>query len=219
MSFLKRKWLIIVVGFVVVSVGMFLLWRNNVSQETVVIYKTTQPIKLQKNAINSTAHSHDPVHDHNHSHDTTPHFHTVQKPSKEETYDWRDNSTLDAPPKMDPWKNLHMQQADTAAASLEDSEVYPPRNWHLTEDPELFVEYYRAVLLEKFGDIPQIHIVVEDERKHRLGLSQTLDELIAYLEALYYLFPRKETLRSLEHARELKAEGGQVNIIQEKKPR
>ena len=88
-----------------------------------------------------------------------------------------------------------------------------PQDWYLTEDPELFVEYYRAVLLERFGDIPQVHIVVEDERKQRLGLSQTLDELITYLEALYYLFPRKETLRSLEHARELKAEGGQVNII------
>ena len=88
-----------------------------------------------------------------------------------------------------------------------------PQDWHLTEDPELFVKYYRAVLLERFGDIPQVHIVVEDERKQRLGLSQTHDELIAYLEALYYLFPREETLRSLKHARERKAEGGQVNII------
>ena len=120
---------------------------------------------------------------------------------------------------MDPWKNSYMQQADTAVASREDSEVYPPRNWHLTEDPELFVEYYRAVLLERFGDIPQVHIVVEDERKQRLGLSQTVDELITYLEALYYLFPRKETLRSLEHARELKAEGGQLNIIQKGEPK
>ena len=88
-----------------------------------------------------------------------------------------------------------------------------PQDWYLTEDPELFVKYYRAVLLERFGDIPQVHIVVEDERKRRLGLSQTLDELVVYLEALYYLFPREETLRSLEQARERKAEGGQVNII------
>ena len=93
------------------------------------------------------------------------------------------------------------------------NEIDIPQDWYLTEDPELFVEYYRAVLLERFGDIPQVHIVVEDERKQRLGLSQTVDELITYLEALYYLFPRKETLRSLEHARELKAEGGQLNII------
>ena len=216
MFFLKGNWPIIVVGFVVVSVGIFLVWRNNVSQETVVIYKTTQPIKQQTNMINSAVDSRNPVHGHNHSHDPTTHFHTVQKSAKDEAPDWRDDSTLDAPPKTDPWKNLYMQQADTAAASRE---VYPPRNWHLTEDPELFVEYYRAVLLERFGDIPQVHIVVEDERKQRLGLSQTLDELITYLEALYYLFPRKETLRSLEHARELKAEGGQVNIIQKEKPR
>ena len=216
MSFLKENRLIIVVGFVVVSAGMFLFWRNNIPQEPVVIYKTTQPSKSQTNVENPV----NPItHSHNHSHNTTPHSHTVQESRKNEASDWRDDSPFEAPPKMDPWKNLSGQQADTAADSREDSEIYPPPNWHLTEDPELFVKHYRAVLLERFGDIPQVHIVVEDERKRRLGLSQTLDELVVYLEALYYLFPREETLRSLEQARERKAEEGQVNIIHKGTPR
>lgn len=141
MSFLKENWFIIIVGFVVVSVGMFIFWRNDVPQEPVVIYKTTQPSKPRTNVRNPAAHSHDPGHSHNHSHDTTPRSHTVQKSPNDAAYDWRDDGAFDMPPpKTDPWKNLDVQQADTAAASREDSEVYPPPNWHLTEDPGLFVE-------------------------------------------------------------------------------
>ena len=40
MSFLKENWFIIVVGCVIVSVGMFVLWQNDVPQEPAVIYKT-----------------------------------------------------------------------------------------------------------------------------------------------------------------------------------
>ncbi len=98
-------------------------------------------------------------------------------------------------------------------SSPEEEAIVVPRDWYLTENTALYLTYYRAVLLKRFGDIPQVHIVVDGERKLRRGLSQAHDEFIGYLEALYHLFPREATLRSLEHHRKLRAEGGQVNII------
>ena len=90
---------------------------------------------------------------------------------------------------------------------------YPPPDWHKTEDPELYIQYFRAQLIKQFGDIPEVHIIVEDERKMLLGLPQTLDEYIAALEAMYHLWPTPGNKKTLEHTRELKANGGQVNII------
>ena len=104
----------------------------------------------------------------------------------------------------------HITPEETTDA-VEDT--YPPRDWHKTEDPELYAEYFRAVLIKKFGDIPPVHIVVEDARKMMLGLPQTYDEFIATLEATYQLWPNEANRRALEHFRKRKAEGVQINII------
>ena len=212
MSFLKENWFIIVVGCVIISLRMSVFWRNNVPQEPVVIYKTTQPSKQQTsvgNSVNPAAHSHDHGTDHNHSHDTAPHSHTVQRTPNSDTYDWRDESPYDAPqPKTDPWKKLGEQQADTEEStnSSEESEVYPPPNWPLTKDPALRAEYFHAQLINQFGDIPEVHTVAAYQRKKELGLPVTIDEYIASLEARYHLWQNKRTLQVLESLRKEKAE-------------
>ena len=160
---------IIFIGLVVFSIGVIVSLRKNAPQEPVILYKTAQPSKPQtnvKNTVSRAAHSHEDSHDynhyHNHSHDTTLYSDAVQESSSDDAYDWRDDSAFDAPrPKTDPWKNLDVQQTDIEASigSREDSEVYLPPNWHLTEDPELRAQYFHAQLINQFGDIPEVHTV------------------------------------------------------------
>ena len=83
-----------------------------------------------------------------------------------------------------------------------------------TDDPELFAKIFREKLIKQFGDIPEVDIVVEGEKKFKLGgfrLPNDADEYLAYFEALYVLFPNASVLRNLESAREdvrkAKAEG------------
>ena len=163
-----------------------------------------------KNTVSRAAHSHEDSHDHNHnhdhnhSHDTAPHSDVVQESSNDDAYDWRDDSAFDAPrPKTDPWKNLGVQQTDIEAStgSREDSEVYPPPNWHLTEDPELRAQYFHAQLINQFGDIPEVHTVAVYQRKRELQLPVTIDEYVDFLEAQYHLWRNKRTLQALERLR------------------
>ena len=83
-----------------------------------------------------------------------------------------------------------------------------------TDDPELFAKILREQLIKQFGDIPEVDIVVEGEKKFKFGgfrLPDDADEYLAYYEALYVLFPNTSVLRNLERAREdirkAKAEG------------
>ena len=92
-------------------------------------------------------------------------------------------------------------------------EIDIPPDWPNTENTALYIKYYRAQLLKQFGDIPQVHIVVNHERKKKEGMPITQDEFIAYLEALYHLWPSEQTLHTLERHRRLKADKEQVNII------
>ena len=74
---------------------------------------------------------------------------------------------------------------------------------HETDDPELYGKIYREKLIEQFGDIPEVDIVVAGETKLMFGgfrLPDDADEYLAYHEALHALFP--ETLHLLESARE-----------------
>ena len=83
-----------------------------------------------------------------------------------------------------------------------------PRHWLHTEDRVLHAEYYRAQLLKQFGDIPQVHTVATWELKHAIGAAMDIPwfrakpgEHIAYLEALYHLFPSEANRQALENAR------------------
>lgn len=81
-----------------------------------------------------------------------------------------------------------------------------------TDDPELYGKIYKEQLIEQFGNIPEVDIVVEGEKKLMFGgfrLPDDADEYLAYHEALHALFP--SALHLLESAREAvrkaKAEG------------
>lgn len=74
---------------------------------------------------------------------------------------------------------------------------------HETDDPELYGRIYREQLIEQFGNIPEVDIVVAGETKLMFGgfrLPDDADEYLAYHEALHALFP--SALHLLESARE-----------------
>ena len=83
-----------------------------------------------------------------------------------------------------------------------------PRHWIHTADRILLAEYYRAQLLKQFGDIPEVHTVANMELKRAIGAAMDIPwfrvkpgEHIAYLEALYHLFPTETNRQTLENAR------------------
>ena len=85
-----------------------------------------------------------------------------------------------------------------------------------TDDPELYAKIYREQLIKQFGDIPEVHTVVESEKKMKFGgiiFPGGEDELIAYYEALYVLWPDESTLRHLEKARKAKADGTPFHLV------
>ena len=88
-----------------------------------------------------------------------------------------------------------------------------PRHWLHTEDRVLHAEYYRAQLLKQFGDIPQVHTVANRQLKDAIASAMEIPwftlkpgERIAYLEALYHLWPTENNRRTLENARKDAAE-------------
>ena len=93
-----------------------------------------------------------------------------------------------------------------------------PGSWFKIKDPVLYVKYFRAQLLRQFGNIPEIHIVADMELKIRQRVYPTRDEQITYLEALYELWPNKETLADLEYQRKVKAAGKPLAVIYSNTP-
>lgn len=78
----------------------------------------------------------------------------------------------------------------------------------LEEDPELWAKITRAQLIEKHGDIPQVHTVVDFRRKVARQLPLTDDDYLAYLEAVVHLEPKDEVgKRLLERYQKAKADG------------
>ncbi|RKU21928.1 hypothetical protein C6499_20560 [Candidatus Poribacteria bacterium] len=76
---------------------------------------------------------------------------------------------------------------------------------HETEDPELYGKIYKEQLIEQFGNIPEVDILVEGEKKYMFGgfkLPDDADIYLAYFETLYVLFPNASTLRDRDRARE-----------------
>ena len=70
-----------------------------------------------------------------------------------------------------------------------------------TEDPKLRAKYLYDILLNQFGDIPEVHTIGEYEHKAAQGIPPTLDEYIEFLEAHMSLFPNDTTLSTLTEMR------------------
>ncbi len=88
-----------------------------------------------------------------------------------------------------------------------------PHHWVHTEDAVLRAEYYRAQLRKQFGNMPQVQIVANWELKQAIASTMEMPwfqikagEHIAYLEALYHLWPTETHRRALEDARKIEAE-------------
>ncbi|RKU35702.1 hypothetical protein C6496_15475 [Candidatus Poribacteria bacterium] len=211
----KRRWYWGLVILVSLGVGgSFLFLKPKATKEPVKIYTAVTPdpqsIPTQETVAHetdtSTPHNHD--HSHGHSHEAVPHTHEAETNTSSGGYDWQDDGVFES--SSDPWEQIYPEQE-----SPNTDDTYPPRDWYKTEDPILYAQYLRAQLIKQFGDISQVHIFVEWQKKRRQGLPiRDAAEYIAFLEAQYYLWPSEMTLSTLKTFQEEKASG--VQIIFEK---
>ena len=205
MLVLKKVWPFMVTGLVVICIGAFLFWQEDAPVAPLKTYKAT-PASQRDKVTTGARHDHSPEHMHE-SASHSPHVHTEETVSGEDT-DWRDDSAWDSSLfKQDPWKQTYSQGASGESADGEGDETYPPHDWYKTEDPELRAEYFRAQLIKQFGDIPEVHTVADLELRNALGIPTTVDDFIDFVEAQYALWPHEKTLRTLKRLRKAKAEG------------
>ena len=101
----------------------------------------------------------------------------------------------------DPWKEIIDAEMEAIARGtwIGDPETMDP--------DELHSAVYNQ-LLERFGDIPQVHTYMEYSRKTTNNAPMTLDERIAGLEAMNHLFPSGSTRRTLVYYKWTQANGG-----------
>ncbi|MDE0423451.1 MAG: hypothetical protein OXN25_01145 [Candidatus Poribacteria bacterium] len=126
-------------------------------------------------------------------------------------YDWR--TDVEHPhehlPITDPWGNLLKEdQAKKRGTWIGDPETMDP--------DELYSAEYNQ-LLEKFGDIPQVHTVMEYERKFANNIPLTLEEKIIGLKAQHYLFPSESTRKTIDYYKWQQSKGG-VDALKRIKP-
>lgn len=116
-----------------------------------------------------------------------PETEKVKSPTTEDikkrhnSHDWRDDEAYlhKHSDQIDPWQSLKDRKARG------------------TDKPNITKEELRAQLVDRFGDIPQVHIFVELGEKYDQGESLTINELIEYGESMNHLFPNRETKQSL----------------------
>ena len=112
---------------------------------------------------------------------------TIPDEHVSDDYDWRTDNDAHHVHNPDPDSWVHK---DTAKDE-------PP----LPESEEMLQS-----LIERFGDIPQVHTHVEFHRI-RSERNLTLDEEIVHLEAMLFLFPNEATRKTLVLAKWEKANG------------
>lgn len=99
-------------------------------------------------------------------------------------------------------------RAAYARYMLSSGQIDIPLNWAHTEDLILLNEYYRARLIITFRDIPEVHIVANANLQYLIASIKQIPwitlkpgEHIAYLEAIYHLWPSENNRITLESAR------------------
>jgi len=109
--------------------------------------------------------------------------------------------------KDEDWEKLKDKDEDWVRLTDEEVEelinLDIPKRWGFeTKDKALFEKYYHATLFQKFGDIPQVRYIVEFDRQWQGGLLtlELAEQMAAYQEAMYFLFPSAVNKRSLEEA-------------------
>lgn len=122
-------------------------------------------------------------------------------PQVTDDYDWRED-TVSVPDvtgvASDPWQGQDsLEKIEDNGTLITDPETMPP--------DELW-DAIRNQLIEKFGDIPEVHQFTEMNRKMEKHIPIILDERIAGMEAALYLFPSDGTRRHLEHLKKIRAD-------------
>ncbi|MYB93436.1 hypothetical protein F4054_13910 [Candidatus Poribacteria bacterium] len=77
---------------------------------------------------------------------------------------------------------------------------------HASKLLQEYAKIFREELIEQFGDVPEIDIIVEVEKKWKAGKGVPMDEYVDYAHAIFLLFPNKTTLRQFQEAQEDLAE-------------
>lgn len=206
----KQKWywvLVVLVGFGVG--GTFLFLKSKATKEPVKIYKavtldpqpnSTQEVIAHETDI-STPHNHD--HSHGHSHEVVSHTHAAETNTSSSGYDWRDDDVFESSsPQVDPWEQTYPDQESTNT-----DDIYPPRDWYKTKDPELRAEYFYAQLLKQFGDIPEVHVIGEHTFQMAKKQPIHIDKYIEYLQALQVLWQDDKTSKLIDDVQKDKAQG------------
>ena len=104
------------------------------------------------------------------------------------------NSTEFTYPPDEAWIRLTEEEV----AELMQLEIPQRWNFYLHTDPALYHKYFAATLFQRFGDIPQVRCIAEYERQPEKGWTTDPTRLIAYFEALYFLFPSEANRRTVE---------------------
>lgn len=74
-------------------------------------------------------------------------------------------------------------------------------------DPDELADMLLHGLIERFGDIPEVHTFMALQRKRLKEMPLTLDEEIERVTTQLYLFPHPETRKTLEFLKDRKASG------------
>ncbi len=104
----------------------------------------------------------------------------------------------------DPWKEFFTQDTEIQAGPgiqegklKEDLSSTELQKLDLT-DPYQLNEWMRTEYLKRYGDIPEVHILVEGWLKVSLGEGMSREEKLTFMEAMNYLNPHPATQRSIE---------------------
>ena len=73
-----------------------------------------------------------------------------------------------------------------------------PHNWYKTKDPKRHGDYFHSILIDQFGDIPEVHIVAAYHKKRLQGIPTSVDAYDAYLEASNRLWPKPNPPRKVK---------------------
>ena len=87
-------------------------------------------------------------------------------------------------------------EVDTATKAIEVGALQESLPPEAMSDEELGKQTLNQ-LIERFGDIPEVHAYMEYDRRVRTGQEIPLEEDIAYLEAMQFLFPNEATRKTI----------------------
>lgn len=111
---------------------------------------------------------------------------TTNTETQRHVKDWRDNiDSHEHPHQRDPWQSAEDRKALRA------------------EGPNVTVEELRSQLVERFGDIPEVHTFVEIRQRIQDRESLSINEYVKYAESMNRLFPSKQNEQSIERLRQI----------------